>query len=258
MTTATYPPAIGTVSPNRMLWGAVGLLTATTLALGGTLLYQSQAKVADVPLINTTPFPAPQPKLSAVVSPVVLEEVVESKPKVLPAPVKQAEPAIKKVAKAPPQPVVVAQASRPAQTDRDWQAPAWQSPAPAREWQEAPSTPMPERRVVCEQCGVVQSVRPVQREAAGTGVGAVAGALLGGLVGNQFGGGDGKTVATMVGVLGGGLAGNTVEKRMKSQTLYQVTVRMEDGSTRTLEQTTLPQVGARVTVSGNTLSAAEQ
>ena len=184
----------------------------------------------------------------------VQKEVLESKPKVPPTPVKQAEPATKKVAKAPPKPPVVAQANRPAETERDWQTSTWQSPSPpAREWQATPPEPMPERRVVCEPCGVVQSVRPVQREAAGTGIGAVAGALLGGMVGNQFGGGDGKTVATMVGVLGGGLAGNTVEKRMKSQTLYQVTVRMEDGSTRTLEQANSIAVGSQVTLQGKTL-----
>ncbi|MFM2253601.1 MAG: hypothetical protein RJB68_1938, partial [Pseudomonadota bacterium] len=86
--------------------------------------------------------------------------------------------------------------------------------------------------------------------------GAVAGAVLGGLVGNQFGGGDGKALATIAGVLGGGWAGNTVEKRLKKDTVYQVDVRMEDGSLRTVEQSTAPTIGQAVTLDGNRISPA--
>lgn len=38
-------------------------------------------------------------------------------------------------------------------------------------------------------------------------VGTVGGAALGGLVGNQFGGGSGKTVMTVLGATAGGVAG---------------------------------------------------
>jgi outer membrane lipoprotein SlyB len=108
-------------------------------------------------------------------------------------------------------------------------------------------------------CGTVESVTPIQREAAaGSGVGAVAGAVLGGLLGNQVGGGDGKTIATVIGAIGGGWAGNTVEKRMKKETVYQVEVRMEDGSTRSVEQSSAPAVGSRVTVEGNVISPAPE
>jgi outer membrane lipoprotein SlyB len=113
--------------------------------------------------------------------------------------------------------------------------------------------------VVCAVCGTVESVTPIQREAAaGSGVGAVAGAVLGGLLGNQVGGGDGKTIATVIGVLGGGWAGNTVEKRMKKETVYQVEVRMEDGSTRSVEQSSPAAVGSRVTVEGNVMGPAPE
>ena len=108
--------------------------------------------------------------------------------------------------------------------------------------------------VLCGNCGTVQAVTPLQRDAAqGSGAGAVAGAVLGGLVGNQFGGGDGKTLATLAGAVGGGYAGNAVEKKMKKITVYQVEVRMANGTTRTFEQSSPASVGAQVKVEGNSI-----
>jgi outer membrane lipoprotein SlyB len=100
----------------------------------------------------------------------------------------------------------------------------------------------------------VVAVTPVEREGTASGGGAVAGALLGGLVGNQFGGGTGKTLATVAGAVGGGYAGNTVEKRMKKVTVYLVDVRMDDGSGRRVEHSSPVPVGAHVKLNGNTLS----
>jgi outer membrane lipoprotein SlyB len=110
-------------------------------------------------------------------------------------------------------------------------------------------------RVVCNNCGTVEAVTPIQRNAReGSGVGVVAGGVLGAVVGNQIGKGSGRTLATVLGAVGGGLAGNTIEKNMKKETVYQVQVRMEDGSLRTLEQSSPASIGARVTVDGNRLS----
>jgi outer membrane lipoprotein SlyB len=55
--------------------------------------------------------------------------------------------------------------------------------------------------------------------------------------------------------VGGGLAGNAAEKNMKKVIHYAVTVRMEDGSTRTVQQSTPASAGAQVTVDGNTLNS---
>jgi outer membrane lipoprotein SlyB len=111
--------------------------------------------------------------------------------------------------------------------------------------------------VICGVCGTVESVTPFEREAAqGSGIGAIAGAALGGLVGNQFGGGTGKDLATIAGMVGGGFAGNSVEKKMKKETVYEVKVRMEDGSLRKLEQKASIGVGTRVTVEGGKLTPA--
>jgi len=104
---------------------------------------------------------------------------------------------------------------------------------------------------VCATCGVIESVRPVQQQRAqGSGLGAVAGGVLGGVVGNQMGKGNGKTAMTVLGAIGGGFAGNEVEKRTRTVTVYEVTVRMDDGSVRTFTQQTEPAPGTRVEVDG--------
>lgn len=106
---------------------------------------------------------------------------------------------------------------------------------------------------VCGNCGVVEGVREVEVKGEGTGIGAIGGAVVGGAVGNQVGKGNGKKAMTVLGAIGGGLAGHEIEKRARSEKHYEVRVRMDDGSVRTLTQKTAPTPGARVTVEGNTL-----
>jgi len=108
---------------------------------------------------------------------------------------------------------------------------------------------------ICGNCGAIESVTPIERttKADGPGIGAVGGGVLGAVLGNQVGNGNGKTVATIIGAIGGGFAGNEVEKRMKKETVYQVGVRMEDGSRRTVEVAQPPAVGSKVTVDGNSI-----
>lgn len=132
-------------------------------------------------------------------------------------------------------------------------APRRSAPAPvphARAPQPLATAPVAE---ACRSCGVVESVQAVQRKGEGTGVGAVAGGVVGALLGNQMGRGDGRKAMTVIGAVGGGVAGHEIEKRSRSTTVYQVRVRMEDGSVRTLEQSRAPAVGERVTVQGSTL-----
>jgi outer membrane lipoprotein SlyB len=107
---------------------------------------------------------------------------------------------------------------------------------------------------VCVDCATVTAVTPVEREGQASGTGAVAGGVIGAVLGNQIGQGQGKDVATIVGAIGGGIAGNQMEKKMKKVTVYQVELRMDDGSRRTLELAEPAAVGARVRVNGNALS----
>jgi outer membrane lipoprotein SlyB len=119
------------------------------------------------------------------------------------------------------------------------------------------SEPVPTQHVaVCQNCGVVEGVRAVQHKGEGSGVGAVTGAVLGGVIGHQMGGGSGKGAMTVLGTIGGGLAGNEIEKRAKATTVYEVRVRMDDGSVRTLTRSTAPTPGERVVVEGNSMRAA--
>ena len=130
--------------------------------------------------------------------------------------------------------------------------------------QASPKTQQP-RAGSCATCGTVESAVPVERQgkvngvAVGNttiGIGTVAGGVLGGVLGNQIGGGSGKTAMTVLGAAGGAYAGNTVEKNMKKVTLYQMRVRMGDGSVRTIEQASPVAAGSSVVVEGNSLRLA--
>ena len=86
--------------------------------------------------------------------------------------------------------------------------------------------------VKCSECGVIESVRQVEQRGEGTGLSAAGGAVVGGLLGHQVGGGRGKDVMTVVGAVGGAVAGNQIEKQMNSIIGYEITVRVDDGSSR--------------------------
>ena len=88
----------------------------------------------------------------------------------------------------------------------------------------------------CAQCGVIESIRVVEVPAEGSGVGAVGGAVVGGILGHQVGGGRGRDLATVAGAVGGVVAGNEIEKRMKTTSSHEITVRLDDGSSRVLRE----------------------
>ncbi len=111
--------------------------------------------------------------------------------------------------------------------------PVGSAPAP-----QAPRYAPPAQR--CSDCGTVESVRAVTREGDGSGVGAVAGGVVGGALGNGVGQGHGRTLATIAGAVGGAMLGNKVEKDQKKTTVYESTIRMEDGSRRTVTSESHP------------------
>lgn len=160
----------------------------------------------------------------AAVAPSVIEEYEQPAPVVAPkpAPLKQpaarnAEPrsAPRKASK--PEPIRAAQA--PVE-DRSSAMPVAE-PLPA---------PTPES---CNHCGVVSAVRTVEHKGEGSGVGAVGGAVAGGVLGHQMGGGRGRDVMTVIGAIAGGLGGHEVEKNVRKVVKHEVTVRFDDGDTRT-------------------------
>ena len=100
----------------------------------------------------------------------------------------------------------------------------------------------------CADCGVIESVDAVQVQGPNNGVGAVAGGLGGALVGNRIAGTHNRALGGVIGAVGGGLIGNAIEKHERVNTVYDVHVRMEDGSVRTVRQASAPVVGAKVRV----------
>ncbi len=218
-------------SNSKPLWAAVGILGVAVLAMGGTMIYQGRPAAPVTPLASLT---VPADGKLALNSPTgagnAADDLAE-KPAVAPA--KPAPAPVKKVVQTP-------KPAAPLTYSNANGGPAYSS-APVQQ--------------VCATCGTVESVTPVQRstKSEGPGVGAVAGGVLGAVLGNQVGHGNGRAAATVLGAVGGGFAGNAIEGNMKKVTVYQVGVRMEDGSRRNVEISQAPNIGSRVTVEGSNL-----
>lgn len=185
----------------KWLWAAVGALGVSVLALGGTLLAQN---------LHGDAAPSAQAQASAPRTPE--SEIIKEK-----TPQRQSQQA----------PTAIdsrAQHGTPAQPQR---APA----RPADPYLQA-ATQSRAAAPICASCGHVESVQAMEQAAPATGLGAVAGGVLGGVLGNQVGKGSGRAVATVAGAVGGGYLGHKVEERARSSTVYQMRVRMQDGSVR--------------------------
>lgn len=111
----------------------------------------------------------------------------------------------------------------------------------------------------CDTCGVVVSVNQVKVKGKPDYLGAIVGGVAGAALGNQVGKGDGKTAATVLGAVGGAVAGREVEKRARSGIRYDVAVKLDDGSSRTISYQADPgvAVGAKVQFEGDTLRMRE-
>ena len=176
----------------------------------------SPAPAAMAPLADATPtVTAPAPAPQAVEAP----KVHAAKPAAKPA-----APAAKRVSESNP----VAPRNEPVQV-------AAMTPPPP-----PPPVMAQPARAMCYDCGTIESIREVQKKGEGSGLGAAAGGVLGGVLGHQVGNGRGRDLMTVVGAVGGAVAGHQVEKNAKSSVSYDVTVRFEDGTTRTLQQTSAP------------------
>lgn len=92
----------------------------------------------------------------------------------------------------------------------------------------------------CRNCGVIESVREIKHEGEGSALGTLGGAAVGGTIGRQLGDGKGRVAATIAGAVIGAAAGNSAAKKHNTTTSYQTTVRMEDGSVRTLSHDGAP------------------
>lgn len=214
---SNYQPSLGyRLQHSKALVAIVAVLGVTVMALAAALVVNRSDAQSDVPKMAATTSSTSASKLVADGSKFAPVTAVKRSPIPTPAPA----------------PAVVAKASPVA---------------------------------VCADCGTVQSVTAVQRQGQVNGVpvgnttiglGTVAGGVIGGLLGNQVGNGNGKTAATVIGAAGGAYAGNVVEKNMKKVTVYDVRVRMDDGTTRNMDIFTDVPVGSKVIVEGKNLRLA--
>jgi hypothetical protein len=110
----------------------------------------------------------------------------------------------------------------------------------------ARSEPVARAGAACTECGVVESVRAIERK----GEGGMASTNAGAVFGSQQMGGE-RTAATVAS------AGNENERNITTSITYQVRVRMNDGSHRNHYQATPPKfsVGQRVRLSDGRLAA---
>jgi outer membrane lipoprotein SlyB len=217
-------------SIHRGVWIGGGLMALTIIALATTLVVKSNSGSASsdtaAPLATTTGAPADSSSVA-------------------PAPVVVAQQA----------PAVQAPMQEPARTVHH--APAHHNEAGYNGNGPSGSSVANDQRVasvpVCTTCGVIDSYSAVQVQGQSNGVGAVAGGLGGALVGSKIAGRGNHTLGGAIGAVGGGLLGNVIEKHERTVTEYDVRVRMNDGSIRTVRQATVPAVGTRVNVDGHTL-----
>ena len=216
--------------PAALIGGATALIALTAIAT--TLVVRPAATVGDAGAEARTAAVATQALLSSQSSTNKVAGTVESDKAVLDDVVEKAEP-------------------KPAPRTEKAQPQRSSKPTAAKS---APAPPVA-AAATCATCGVIESVTPFEKKGEGTGIGAVAGGVLGGVVGNQVGGGNGKKAMTVLGAVGGGMAGHEIEKRQRSTTLYAVKVRMQDGSLRSVTQSTAPTVGEKVTLDGSQLKA---
>ncbi len=234
MNPATSPTAAAQPAASvKWLWAAVGALGVSVLALGGTLLAQNLH--SDAP--PAAQAAAPRTPESEIIN--------EKAPQMQQAPMQQALAAPDSRAPRGAAPQAYAQAQPYAAHPLPQRAPQQADPYLQPAAQGRPAAP------VCASCGRVESVQAIEQAAPATGLGAVAGGVLGGVLGNQIGKGSGRTAATVLGAVGGGYVGHKVEERARSTTVYQMRVRMQDGSVRSFTRAQPVAEGTPVRVQGN-------
>lgn len=225
MNSTTTPNSSGAAGLPRAVWIGGGLMGLTIIALATTLVVKGNSNDAAA---------------DASVAPLVATTTTTTSG----APANDQPSATKSDAKAPANESTrpVHHAGTPAHHDTA------RDNAPAAQQQVAAAP-------VCTTCGVVESYAAVQVQGKNNGVGAVAGGLGGALIGSKIAGRGNHTLGGAIGAVGGGLLGNAIETHERTSTAYDVHVRMEDGSVRTVRQATVPTVGQHVNVEGNTMKA---
>ncbi len=111
------------------------------------------------------------------------------------------------------------------------------------------------RPQICYTCGTITAIVPVTEKGEGSGLGAVAGGVVGAIVGNQIGKGSGRDVARIAGIAGGAYAGHQIEKSQRGSTVYDINIRLEDGTFQQIRENAEPvwRIGDRVRIDNGRL-----
>lgn len=248
---------IAAVSVTAVSLAGVGVLTGILPTLGGQA--PAPAVSAPVPVAaptasttpSTTPSTAPLPPLPSAATPGAAAASAAPSVAASPRPVAQAEPAVRKEAPAhkarAPESSKTSHSSHNSRSDRGTPPPPVTEPGRIAQ---IPESAAPAKAAPCNECGVVDNIEQVTKPGQGSGLGAVAGGVLGGILGHQVGNGSGRDLATLAGAVGGAFAGNQVERNHRSTQEYRITVRFQDGSSRSFSQSSQPgwRIGDRVKV----------
>ena len=114
--------------------------------------------------------------------------------------------------------------------------------------QAAAATRQQQALAACTDCGKVTAVSVTEKEGEGSAVGMVAGGVAGALLGRQLGGGIGRDLATVAGAAGGAYAGKEIEKKVRTQKVWNVDVLFRDNSKGHFEFAEDPGLAVGVTV----------
>ncbi|MBK5105573.1 MAG: glycine zipper 2TM domain-containing protein [Burkholderiales bacterium] len=237
---------------------AIAAVSVTLFSLAGIgaitgLIPTSRSQSAQTEVAKTTEAPAKLAETAQAAEPATVS----------PAPASAPEPVKQKVAAKRAKPVqqAVRPAEEPAKTVKS-EAPqilAQNTPPPGYgpppDYVPAPA--IKPQKPVCQDCGVIESVREIEKKGEGSGLGAAVGGVTGGVLGHQTGAGRGKDVMTVLGAIGGAFAGHQIEKNTKKVKSYEIDIRFDDGSSRVIAQDIQPawRMGDRVKLVNGVITA---
>ena len=120
----------------------------------------------------------------------------------------------------------------------------------------APASAAHQTAPACAECGRILSIAVTEKAGEYSAVGVIAGGALGAVLGNQVGGGFGKDLATLAGAAGGTYAGKVIEEKIKTHTVWSVTVVVANEGKASFDFTNDPgfQVGGRLKNTGSTIA----
>ncbi len=123
-------------------------------------------------------------------------------------------------------------------------------PKPRRVAQAPKAVEAPKPALLPGAGGVIESVQEIEQKGENPIAGPIIGGIAGAVLGHQFGEGRGKTVSTAVGAGAGILGGKVIEQKVRATKHWETTVRLDDGSTKTISSESQPawHAGERVRV----------